>query len=195
MKRVLTCLRTALGALAFTFAALPSSATVITVNGDWTAGDPTLSPRPNRNGVVATCAAPKAYAGTLGGAWSYDIHTFFNNGPADCITVTHVANVPNASLFVMAYEDFDALSAATDYLGDGGSSGLPISFSINVPAFSSFDLVAFGAVGLGNYEFTVEGRNVILGNGVPLPGTLALVSLPLLAIGAGRRRRIVRSAS
>lgn len=117
----------------------------------------------------------------------YDTYTFFNDGPASCVTVTHIANDPSASIFVMAYGDFDPLNPATNYFGDGGGSGLPVSYSIEVPAFSSFDLVVFGAAGPGTYEFSVSGDFVSTAT-VSEPGSLALLALPLLALGLARRR-------
>jgi len=196
MKHIL---RTLLAAAAVAALVPTAQAATITINGEWSSADPVVSPRPTRDGTPSSCASSDAFPGTIAGNYAVDTFTLYNNsGTADCITVTHLSNSVNAALFVQAYgganinvSDLGAISGL--YLGDGGSSGLPISFSFLAPAYSAFTLAAFSADGLGTYGFSVEGMNIAYTpakrSDVPEPATFALLAMAGAAGLLSRRRQ------
>ena len=166
----------------------------ITVNGTFSALDPTVDPRTTRNGAADTCATPKAFPGTTGGTTRYQSYSFFNSGPAECVTVAQVVDYSSFgfNLFVIAYGPggFNPSNASSNYLADAGQSGSGYSYTVNVGANSAFTLVAFDIFNAdGNYTFSVTGDNLSRGSAVvPEPGLIALLSIGMLAtVGAARR--------
>jgi len=173
------------------FLILPTAALALTISvtGSWDGSDPTMSPRVGAFGTQSTCAAPKAFPGTFGSdTYPYDLYTFYNSGPAECVTVTQQANDPGVNLFVIAYDgSFDPDNLATGYLADGGLRGVVVTYSFTAPADSLFQLVAISSLAVsGSYEFLVTGESI---SRVAEPATLTLAGLGLLLLAAGRRRR------
>jgi hypothetical protein len=113
----------------------------ITINGTIDANDLSQTARLGRDGVVSTCAALKAFPGTLGtGTRHYDSYTYTNgSGSTECVTVTLTqTSGTTGALFTAAYfGSFNPADVATNYLADAGSSGL-----LNQPATYSFQLAA-----------------------------------------------------
>jgi len=191
-------LRTVLATAALAIALPAAQAATITVNGEWTASDSTVDPRPFRDGSPSSCGATGGFAGVLAGTWPVDTFTFYNNGAASCFTVTHLNNSTNPALFVQAFlgANVDVSNLASlggVYLGDGGNSGVPSSFSFLAPAYSAFTLAAFSADGLGTYGFSVEGMNLLAEvpkrNDVPEPAGMALLAIAAAAALLSRRRQ------
>jgi subtilisin-like proprotein convertase family protein len=144
---------------------------VCTFTGSLQAGDATIAGgRLFRDGGLMTCAGTKACPGTSGaGPFFYDTYTLTNQTcAAQCVTVSYVADGTLGLPFVTAYTGttFNPASVCTNYLADGGSSGLPggapVTFSFNLPANASVTLVVNEAVTgavTDHYTMTVTGIN------------------------------------
>lgn len=136
----------------------------VTLNGFLGAASPQQYFRVYRNGVAATCAAPKDWPGLAGsGTRGYDAHAF-RNGPSDaCITVS-LSGAPDTDVFSAAYQgSFDPANLSANYLADCGSStaggSAPRVYSFNVAANQVF-VVTVNEVnpGTGNeYTLSVTG--------------------------------------
>lgn len=101
--------------------------------------------RLNRNGVTATCAAPKANPGltTVVGSRQYDAYTFTNtNASAQCVTVT-MTSASGSILYTAAYTSAGFVPATpnTNFLADQGSSGVTQTYSFTAPAGQAFTVV------------------------------------------------------
>lgn len=138
----------------------------VTLNGSLGAASPQEAGRLVRDGVVATCAAPKVCPGLNDStSRSYNAHTFFN-GPSDaCITVS-LTGALGDDLFSAAYlGSFVPASLCANYLADCGSStgvgGTPRVYSFNVAANQVFVLTVneVTAGSGGDYALSVTGGN------------------------------------
>jgi hypothetical protein len=120
--------------------------------------------RLNRFPPASTCSAPKTFPGLFDTAGrTYDAYTFFNSGPATCVTFRVTTPCTGSNfIFPVAYlGSFDPANPGANYLGDSGDSPNPSgTFSVNVPANSSVVLgiheVTPGG-GCQSYNVTVEG--------------------------------------
>jgi Carboxypeptidase regulatory-like domain len=118
-----------------------------TVNDSITAGDPDAVSRLGRNGITSNCGSPKACPGAIDTTFNsnttrkYHLDNFVNGPTATCATITFTANcntTTNPVIPVAYLGSFNPNNLCTNYLGDPGGSpntvGVPISFSVNVPA-------------------------------------------------------------
>jgi uncharacterized repeat protein (TIGR01451 family) len=118
----------------------------------YTATSGTQNNRLNRNGVIPSCAAPKAtpllQEAGVGGTRRYDAYTFANvTGVTTCVTVT-LSSACNAAagsqLYLAAYNNtgFVPTAIQTNYLADRGVTTLgDQTIGFNVPAGQSFTVV------------------------------------------------------
>lgn len=113
-----------------------------------------------RDAIPSTCGSVKAYPGTFGaGGFAYETHTLFNNGPAQCVTITVTSTCGNgaANVHAMVYDGFDPAIISADFLGDIGSStgnGVPQSMSLDLAAGQSVELVIQSAQNVGSGQGT-----------------------------------------
>jgi hypothetical protein len=86
----------------------------------------------------------------------------------------------------------EALSAGYDIVGPGGQGGIGPLYALN----KEFDVADFP--GLYDFTFELGGFNPVTADSfainVPEPGTLALLAIALLAVGAARRSGVERPA-
>ena len=85
-----------------------SAAFAITVNGSLTGSDRQQTGRVFRDGLASSCAASKAYPGTVRGTFRYDAYTFVNaSGSTQCVTASTTTACAGANfIFVVAYSSF-----------------------------------------------------------------------------------------
>lgn len=149
----------------------------------------TQTNRINRNGVVGTCAAAKAFPGAVAaGPRQFDAYTFAtcaNSGPY-CVTVTLTNNCTgNKQLFGAVYGgSFVPANIATNYRSDPGASNTaagPRSFSVPIPAGSTFVVVVSDVISTGVPADTAVGCQYTLSvSGACF--TCAPVNLPPVAL-------------
>ena len=195
MKRLVACVCFAL----FAAVMAPSSAAAAVILGPYVGtldgSDPSMPDRLLRDAPASSCLAPTT-AATLTGPVSYETFTFFNSGPAECVTVTYTGTTSvNDFEFLSAYANsFNPANLLENFLADAGesSNGIPIVFSFIVPADSPFVIVANSVFDLtgGPFSFTVSGDSINEGRvAAPEPATLALLGLGLAGLRAARRRQ------
>lgn len=118
-----------------------------TVNGTITPNDADAVSRLGRNGVTSNCSAVKPCPGAIDTVFTaattrkFKTHNFVNGPTAACVTITTTANcntTTNPIIPVAYLGSFNPSNLCTNYLGDAGGSpstvGVPISFSVNLPA-------------------------------------------------------------
>ena len=151
-----------------------------------------------RDAIPSACGTAKAYPGTFGaGGFAYEAHTLYNNGPAQCVTITVTSTCGNGSANVhgMLYDGFDPGNISADFLGDTGSStgnGVPQSMSVDLAAGQSVELVIQSAqdvgAGQGTCPYTVTSAELDSAPAAAVVPTLqewAMMLLAGLMAGAG----------
>lgn len=147
------------------FAIASAQAAPITVTGQVTASDPDSTGRPANTGGTWTCASAPAVPTTGGGTTNYDVYTFQNASAtsATCVTVTvtHPCDASFSSIEVVAYlGSFDPAAPIANFVAKYGSGfcGGTNSFSFNLPAGASFQVVLFALDGeTSPYTMVVDG--------------------------------------
>jgi CubicO group peptidase (beta-lactamase class C family) len=182
---------------------LSATSAIAAVNQTFTFNDttaPQAVDRMFRDGVPSTCTVPGTPA-LFGSAstYSYQTQTFFNNGPARCVTVTVTSVACTGINFIGVNAYAPSVTPATrtgaTWIGDGGSSPNPsITFSFNAPGSSPVVLWidrsnAVGTAGLVNCDYTIQSLELDGTAGPPgvastIP-TLSDVALVLLALMLG----------
>jgi hypothetical protein len=153
----------------FSLPTCTGSAPPQTVNGSLDPADPdTAAGRLGRNGLVSTCASPKACPGGLGtGGRSFDTVSFVNSGPLSaCATIT-LASAGGVNLIAATYLDSYNPADTTfcsNYLGDPGGSNTSVSWESTIPAGHTL-VVAIMEVNAGTaatpYSVTVSGLSAV----------------------------------
>lgn len=170
--------------------------------------DPTELGRISRSGVPSDWSVQKTFPGVINPTVSYHYTTLDLNIAALTAPSTDLAFIQIdidsvfATTFMSAYlNSYNPLNLASNYLGDDGSSGNPITgdpsfFQVIVPYANHLVLVlnestTNGGVGLPAVV-TVEAfsdTNFSEGNAAPEPGTWALLAGGMLLLGLSRFRR------
>ena len=190
-----------LGAIAISAPA--HAVVVVSGNGFLDTSDPTQTNRVFRDAVASTWAAQKAFPGTIGGTFRYDLvnGTFAANATQAIyyeITYSSV-NAVVSQPFAVAYNGpFNPANIATNYIGDSGSSadvnGSDRVFQVVVAAGGSLD-VNFSEVIVGrlpsDYKYSISAysdafRNENFG-AVPEPATWAMMIFGFGLVGGALR--------
>ena len=197
MKKFAAC---ALFAL-FATALAPSSASAAVILGPFTGvldtTDPVMTQRLFRNEPPSTCAVPQpASVVPSASDLSYETFTFFNSGPAECVTVEYSSDGTGSEFDQLsAYAgSFNPANVLQNYLADAGISaggGPSILFSFIAPADSPFVIVANAVVDrtAGPFAFTVSGESINVGRTGPTAPEPAAMALLGLGFAAWRRTR------
>jgi hypothetical protein len=197
-----------LGALAY--AAPAQALTVVAGSGTLSSTDPTQTGRVSRDTVASTWAAPKAFPGSIGGTYVYDLVNgtiSFNATQTIFYEITYNSiNTVVSQPFAVAYRNsFNPASISTNYIGDSGSSAggvnanIPQTFQVIVAAGGSL-LVNFSEVSNGNlptdYTYTISafsdanrGENFGGAGAVPEPASWAMMIAGFGLVGGAMRRR------
>jgi hypothetical protein len=156
----------------------------------------------SRNGIQATCAAPKTAASVITGtgfsktsAGDYGAFTFTNpTGVSTCFTVTVNADLDYATnaavLQTAAFSTFiptgttASLATGTNYLADPGTRATTMTYSLTVAAGASFTVVVYDASTASNafpvdtYQVSVVESTCAAGQPACTPMTFTPTTLP-----------------
>lgn len=164
-----------------------------------TASDPTQGGRISRNNVVSDWSAPKLFPGTINTSIAYHYHVYdvaVTNAPYIEVTFDSPSTLPFAAAYQTSY---NSASAATNYLGDAGSSGNyfgtdPRTFQFIAASNSHVEILVNDTStvngGLGQqYRVIVQGfTDTQYGEPTPEPATLCALGLGALAMFKRRRK-------
>lgn len=169
-------------------------------SGSWDGSEPLQQGRMVRDANPSNGSTQKAWPGVSGASnfYKYELFQFFNNGPADVVTVD--ATLSSTGSFLSAFKGtvYSTVFGSNEpsYLGDLGSS-LSAPFSFLVPANMPFFVVAntsssgaSGNVG-DSFSFTISGNFVSTTppSAVPEPTSMAIFGLGALGIAYRGRRK------
>ena len=199
MKRSLVCALFAALATVVTPAAASAAVILGPYTGTLDGSDAFMAQRLSRSDPPSTCAVPQPGVVFGGADVRYETFTFFNSGPAECVTVTYSSlGVGDDYDHLSAYvNSFNPSNLLLNYLADAGNSagGGPAKvFSFMVPADTPFVIVANSVFDptAGPFSFTVSGDSINAGRvfvSAPEPATLALLGLGVVGWRARRRQR------
>ncbi|MBN9313798.1 MAG: T9SS type A sorting domain-containing protein [Chryseobacterium sp.] len=136
-------------------------------SGSLTATSLSMTNRLFRDAVPSTCAAPKAFPGTLSTTVFYLVHSIPNNtGSEQCVTISATTAGASAIHFTAYKGSFDPTNLATNYLADSGSSatsGSTVTFEAKIPSGQNLVIVANAnaATATGDYTMQVTGLNCL----------------------------------
>jgi hypothetical protein len=145
---------------------IPIASSLGVAGGNFPKVSGTQTQRLFRDGVQSACGVARTQAAPIAGTFTFDKYTFTNSAAATkCITVNlRVVEQAASNYMVGAFSVFVPTNLTSGWLGDPGlSSGIPpalSSFSVNIAAGASFDVVVFNTNTTGNgnpYELTVFG--------------------------------------
>ena len=158
--------------------ALPTCIPSGVYNGSIAAEDPTQTNRLFRDDPGSTCAVPQTCAQSTG-TFRYDSYTLTNSSAAAvCVSITLDPQKCTGTSYLQSAAylgSFNPANICQNYLGDIGTSpeaGTPKTYSVTVPANSTFEVVvneSFTA-GCPAYTLTITG---LPGGGCPSPTSTA----------------------
>ncbi len=112
-----------------------------------TFGTGTQTGRLDRNGVVSSCSAPKAFPTSIAGNHSFDSYSF-KSCSAQCFSPTLNAGAAGINLLEALYSpSFDSANIATNYAGDSGSSTNIQDFSVSLIGSTDYSIVVSDVAG------------------------------------------------
>ena len=146
--------------------------------------------RINRNGVISTCANGKTFPGTFPTVGAlYDEHTFFNNGPASCVTVTFDVGTCGAAAHATAYAGtFNPNDISQNYLGDLGLS-VTGPFSFIAPANSPVVIVVNSNFGPVVCDYSIDSFE-LAATQIPVFTPIGLLATIFGLYWFGRQRKL-----
>jgi hypothetical protein len=167
-------------------------------SGSWDGTEPLSSGRLFRDGNPSNGSTQKAWPGVYNDSsfYKYEVFQFYNNGPADVVTVNGVLDFDS---FLSAFRGtvFSNVLASNElnYLGDiGSSTSQPFSFlaPANSPFFVLANAASDGASpNSSTFSFTVSGNFVSSTppSTVPEPTSMAVFGLGALGIAYRARSK------
>lgn len=135
---------------------VPITSSLGVAGGNFPKVSGTQTQRLFRDGVVSACGVARTQMAPIAGSFSFDKYTFTNSAATTkCITIQLNVLETTASNYMMgAFSTFVPTNLTSGWLGDSGlSSGIPPtfqSFSVNIAAGASFDVVVFNTNTTGN---------------------------------------------
>ncbi len=176
----------------------PAGVSALVGTGTFDGTELTMDNRLFRDAVPSVCEPMKGFPGVIAGTYAYRTHTYYNNGPAQCVTVSFDVGTCDTNVHLTAYAgSFNPADLSQNYLGDVGSSTTQ-SFSFMAPANSAVILMAQdnnGAAARCTYNFTSDQLSASSVAPAPIPtlsewGMIILSSLMALGAFVTLRRRM-----
>ncbi|MEP6819337.1 MAG: carboxypeptidase regulatory-like domain-containing protein [bacterium] len=135
--------------------------------------DATQTGRMARNGVVSSCAAPKATPALQDSVVRhFDQYSFTNSGATTACVTFSVSNTCANNLFAATYlGSYNPASVLANYHSDPGLSGSPMTWTANVAAGQTIVLVIHEVTanaGCAGYTFAVSGLPTNGGGACPV---------------------------
>jgi hypothetical protein len=168
-------------------------------SGTWDGTEPLSNGRLFRDGIQSDGITQKPWPGVFNGGsfYKYEVFQFYNNGPADVVTVNGTFTEDDFGSFLSAFRGTvflnDLASNEPNYLGDIGLS-ISQPFSFLAPANTPFFVLANAtdseaSPNSSTVSFTVSGNFVSTPSAVPEPTSMEIFGLGALGIAYRARRR------